>query len=969
MGSDEGPAARRRPEGSLAAVAPPAAQARLEREQASGPLRRHVRLLGGMLGQVLVESEGPELLADVERLRHATIELRSTTDRERQLSRVLEIVAGLDLERAESVAQAFTVYFQLVNLAEEHYRARILRERSRGSGGPGEAGSRPLPLELVRESLAQAVAEVRATAGEGALTALLERLEVRPVLTAHPTEARRRAVVDALRRISELVERLDDPRLSASEEAGTRRRLLEEITILWRTAQLRRERPTALDEVRTVMSVFDETLFRLVPELYRELDLALRQDAVGTRAPTFRPYLRWGSWVGGDRDGNPTVTAEVTRAAMAIQAEHVLRGLEAVTRRVARSLSASAASTPPAASLLASLRRDEADLPELAAEIRKRAPDEPHRRKLILVAERLAATRLELLGASPSPGASASLGASPSLGTSPSPGASASPGTSPSRGAYASPGAFLDDLILVQESLAAARAPRLAYGELQHLRWQAETFGFHLASLEVRQHSGIHAQVLSELAPAAAGDAVALDLLARAGLPLPAQRSPLADEVLATLRVMAELQARWGTEACRRYVVSFSRSAADLAAVRALGRLAVPDGSLELDVVPLFESRADLEAAPGVLDEYVALPGVAAWLDSRGRRVEVMLGYSDSAKDVGFLAANLALYRAQGELAGWARRNGVDLTLFHGRGGALGRGGGPAGRAIRGQAPGSVLGRFKVTEQGEVIFARYGHPAVGRRHLEQVTSAVLLASTEPHEAALASSERRFMHAAVRMASASEAAYRSLVNWPGFVDYFVRVTPIEELSQLAIGSRPAHRGAGRDLQALRAIPWVFAWSQNRCNLPGWYGLGTGLELLAGEPGGLELLRRMYDQWPFFNSLIDNAEMSLAKADPLIAGLYLERGGRPELTQAIREEFRRSRAAVLEVTRSDRLLARRPVLRRAVDLRNPYVDALSFIQVRFLTELRRGVQDPQRAARIADLVQLTVNGVAAGLQNTG
>jgi phosphoenolpyruvate carboxylase len=994
MDSDEGPAARRRAEGGPA-VATPAAQARLEREQASGPLRRHVRLLGGMLGQVLVESQGPELLADVERLRRATIELRGTTERERQLERVVEIVSGLDLDRAESVAQAFTVYFQLVNLAEEHQRARILRERSRGSARSGDAGPGP-PLEPVRESLAQAVAEVRATAGEGALTALLERLEIRPVLTAHPTEARRPAVVDALRRISELVERLDDPRLSASEEAGTHRRLLEEITILWRTAQLRRQRPTALDEVRTVMSVFDETLFRLVPELYRELELALRQDAAGTRAPGFRPYLRWGSWVGGDRDGNPAVTAEVTRAAMAIQAEHVLRGLEAVTRRVARSLSVSAASTPASAPLLASLRRDEADLPELAAEIRMRAPDEPHRRKLTLMAERLAATRLGLPGggatspggaAIPPGGGTTSPGGAaipPGGGTTSPGGAAIPPGgaaippgggtTSPgdaatSPGVYVSPGAFVDDLALLQGSLEAAGASRLAYGELQHLRWQAETFGFHLASLEVRQHSAVHRRALGELVPSIAHDAAALDRLAREDSSLPAQRTPLAEEVLATLRVMAELQSRWGAEACRRYVVSFSRSAADLVAVRALGRLALPDGSLELDVVPLFESRADLEAAPTVLDEYVALPGVAEWLDGRGRHMEVMLGYSDSAKDVGFLAANVALYRAQGELAGWARRNRVELTLFHGRGGALGRGGGPAGRAIRGQAPGSVAGRFKVTEQGEVIFARYGHPAVGRRHLEQVTWAVLLASTDAHEAALAACERRFMGAAARMADAAEAAYRSLVGRPGFVDYFVRVTPIEELSQLAIGSRPARRGGGRDLQDLRAIPWVFAWSQNRCNLPGWYGLGAGLQLLAGEPGGLELLRRMYDQWPFFTSLIDNAEMSLAKADPLIAGLYLEQGERPELTKAIREEFRRSRAAVLEVTRSDRLLARRSVLRRAVDLRNPYVDALSFIQVRFLAELRRRVEDPQRAARIADLVQLTVNGVAAGLQNTG
>jgi phosphoenolpyruvate carboxylase len=930
----EGPVA----EGPVAPgpLPPPAARARSEREQTPAPLRRDVRLLGSVLGQVLVEAEGPELLADVERLRHAAIELRSSTDRQAQLDRVVRIVAGFDLDRAESVARAFTVYFQLVNLAEEHYRVRILRERGRGrrpagESGPGEVAS----SEPVRESLAAAVAEVRAGAGEAALTALLERLEIRPVLTAHPTEARRRSVVDVLRRISQQVERLDDPRLSASEEADARRRLLEETSILWRTSQLRRQRPTSLDEVRTVMSAFDETLFSLVPELYRELDLALEGEAAGVRPPAFAPYLHWGSWVGGDRDGNPNVTAEVTTAAMGIQSEHVLRGLEAVTRRVARSLSASAASTRPSEALLASLERDEADLPEAAAEIHTRAPDEPHRRKLALAAERLAATRTQ------------------------------------SPGAYLSPEVFLADLELVQRSLVAAGAPRLAYGELQHLVWQAETFGFHLASLEVRQHASVHAEAIAELAPEVAGDLEALGRLGRDGWPAapPVRPSPLTAEVLATFRAMAGLQRRYGPQACRRYVVSFSRDPADLAAVRALASLAVPDASLELDVVPLFESRLDLEAAPRVLDNYLAVPGVPEWLDRSGRRMEVMLGYSDSAKDVGFLAANVALYQAQGELASWARRNRVELTLFHGRGGALGRGGGPAGRAIRGQAPGSVAGRFKVTEQGEVIFARYGNPAIGRRHLEQVTWAVLLASTPAHEAMLAECQRRYLGDARRMAVASEAAYRELVSHPGFVDYFMRVTPIDELSELAIGSRPARRGASADLEDLRAIPWVFAWSQNRCNLPGWYGLGAGLQVLVDEPGGLARLRRMYAEWPFFTSLIDNADMSLAKADALIAGLYLDLGGRPELTEAIREEFRRARGLVMEVTDSDRPLARRPILRNAVDLRNPYVDALSFIQVRFLEELRAGGADPERASRVADLVRLTVNGVAAGLQNTG
>jgi phosphoenolpyruvate carboxylase len=930
-------------------------------EEMPGPLRRDVRLLGRLLGRVLEEAGGPGLLEDVERLRRATIALRAADGGRRQArARVVELVAGFDLDRAEPLARAFTVYFQLVNLAEEQHRVRTLRER-RQQGGQ------------VRESFEAAVAEVRDAAGEDGLAGLLGRLEVAPVLTAHPTEARRRAVVDALRRIAVELGRLDAPRLPGDDPATATRRLLEEITGLWRTAQLRRDRPSPLDEVRSVMAVFDATLFRLVPATYRALEQAVSGEAAGTGPPPFGAYLRWGSWVGGDRDGNPSVTAETTRAAMAIQADHVLRGLEAVTRRVGHALTVAGGSTPPSQELLASLDRDTAAFPGPAAAIATRWPDEPYLQKLLLAAERLAATRAALLGGAPPdpPGDH--------------PGGPPDP---PSRG-YRDAGEFLADVRLVQASLAAAGATRLAYGELQHLAWQAETFGFHLASLEVRQHAAVHAQALAELAPGAAGDAAALDRLAVEGWarPPPEVSGPTR-EVLDTLRVMAELQGRYGREACRRYVVSFSRSAADLAAVRALARLAVPDGTLELDVVPLFESRADLERASEVLDEYLALLGAAAWLERRGRRLEVMLGYSDSAKDAGFLAANLALYRAQGALAAWAAARGIDLVLFHGRGGALGRGGGPAGRAVRGQAPGSVAGRFKVTEQGEVIYARYGNLAIGHRHLEQVTNAVLGASTTGAQAVVAAAEDRYLPTAAAMADAAEAAWRRLVERDGFAEFFAMVTPIKELGLLRIGSRPARRdgdaaggirgtpggvpggsgAAGGDLVDLRAIPWVFAWSQNRCNLPGWYGLGTGLEVVAHQRDGLALLREMYDRWPFFRSLIENAEMSLAKADPLVAESYLELGGRPDLVTAIREEFRRTRVLVTGTTGAGRLLGHRPVLRQAVDLRNPYVDALSFLQVRFLTDLRNGLSGPE-AARAADLVLLTVNGVAAGLQNTG
>jgi phosphoenolpyruvate carboxylase len=882
-------------------------------EQLSAPLRADVRRLSSALGELIAESGGPSLLEDVERLRKATIELREGrgSAAAERLARIVELVDGFDLDRAEAVARAFTVYFQLVNLAEERHRVRILRQRSR---------SEP----LVAESLAATVAEL----DEAGVGELLARLQIRPVLTAHPTEARRRAVVDALRRVAQVMERLDDQRLSSSERAEAERRLGEQISILWRTSQLRPDRPSPLDEVRSVMALFDESLFTLVPVLYREL-----QRALGSRGGTVQPFLHWGSWVGGDRDGNPRVTHEVTEATLGIQADHVLLGLETAARRIGRSLTLSEESTPPSEDLRRCRDRAAGALGSKGSDVPIYVPAEPHREFLLLAAERLRATRLDLPGRFPSADA------------------------------------FVAELRTLQESLATAGATRVAGGEVQHLLWQAETFGFHLASLEVRQHSAVHRQVLAELLPGAEDDPIALDGVA-AGPEVAAvtSRSEAAREALATLRVIARLQARYGAESCRRYVVSFTRSAADVVAVTALARLAVPDGGLELDVVPLFESRADLEAAPDVLDSLLELPGWRDWLERRGRRLEVMLGYSDATKDAGYLAANLALYRAQSALVAWARRNHVELTLFHGRGGAVGRGGGPAGRAIRSQAPGSVSGRFKVTEQGEVIFARYSNPAIALRHLEQVTSAVLTASTARHEEKLAAAEARFLDAAEVMARRSEAAYRELVESPGFAEFFARVTPLEEIGRLAIGSRPPRRGGGQgpELEKLRAIPWVFAWTQNRCNLPGWFGLGSGLQAIVDREG-LPYLRRMAVEWPFLASIIDNAEMSLAKADPMIAGLYLDRGGRPDLVDAIRNEYRLTRRLVLAVTANERLLAGHPILRLAVDLRNPYVDALSFLQLRFLRELNEADGPPTE--RLSELVRLTVGGIAAGLQNTG
>ncbi|MFC4057973.1 phosphoenolpyruvate carboxylase [Planomonospora corallina] len=858
-------------------------------------LRADVRLLGELLGQVIAEHGGDDLLADVERLRKAVIAARR---KEISTDEVAAMVTEWPIGRAVKIARAFTCYFHLVNLAEEHFRIRTLRSR--------DTGHEPLP-----ESLLQAVQEL----GGERVAELVEELRLHPVLTAHPTEARRRAVVTAIQRVSAQLAVYNDPRTGAGERAETRRRLLEEIDLLWRTAQLRHTKLDPLDEVRTAMAAFDETLFRMVPHIYRAMDAALAEDS-GTRAPLARPFIRYGSWIGGDRDGNPNVTARVTREALLIQAEHVLIALENATSRIARTLTLTSEYTPPSPALRAALVQAEHDHPELVSEMATRSPREPHRQWLLFTAARVAATRQRGLDL-----------------------------------AYRSPAEFLADLRLAQDSLVAAGARRQAYGELQHLIWQVETFGFHLAELEVRQHSQVHAAALAELASG--------------------EVSERTEEVLATIRTIGWIQERFGVDACSRYVVSFTRSAADVAAVYELAAHALGERAPALDVVPLFESGADLAAAPGVLSGMLELPAVQERLAAGGRRLEVMLGYSDSAKELGPAAATLKLYEAQEALAAWAAEHEVKLTLFHGRGGALGRGGGPANRAVLAQAPGSVGGRFKVTEQGEVIFARYGHEAIARRHLEQVTSAVLLASTPTVEARTAEAADRFRAVAQQVASASEKAYRSLTEAPGFPEWFSLVSPLEEIGSLRLGSRPARRGLGapRSLDDLRAIPWVFAWAQTRVNLPGWYGLGSGLAAVVAETG-VEELRAAYREWPLFETMLDNAEMSLAKTDRDIASRYLALGGRDDFAEQVLGEYDLTRRLVLEVTGHSRLLENRRVLSRAVQLRDPYVDALSHLQLRALSRLRADEDLPEEEReRLSTLLLLSVNGVAAGLQNTG
>ena len=802
--------------------------------------------------------------------------------------------------------------------------------------------------------------------------ALLARMEVHPVLTAHPTEARRRTLLVAQRRIRRLLDAMDDPLTTPDEDADLRRRLREEITLLWHTGDLRAIAPTPLDEVRSALAIFDETLFVAIPRLGRAVDRAL--DGIAERGPNgavagdagrtgTRPVdapalLRLGSWIGSDRDGHPGVTSDVTLEAARLQADHLLRGYEAVASRLMQTVAARVPAARLDRALDTALVRDAEELSDTARQLRRRFPDEPYRQRLGGIAERLRRTRAALTGE-----------------------------TAARTGGYREPAALDAELAVLQEALVADGLARVAYGELADLRWQVATFGFHLASLEVRQHAAVHRAALEAIAAGAEPD-----LEVSAGVTVA--------EVLATFRSIARIQARYGVEACRRYVISFTTSPRDVTNVLELARHAaqpepfgrptpligdLPAVLPALDVVPLLESADALAGAAELLDALLSDPDYRAHLRARGDAQEVMLGYSDSSKESGFLAANWLLYQAQEALVGVARRHGVTLTLFHGRGGAIGRGGGPANRAILAQAPGSVDGRLKFTEQGEVIAAHFADVTIAGRHLEQVTAAALLASTPEHERETAEAAASGTTTMTELTAISRTAYRALVGHPGFAAFFGAATPIGLIGGLGLGSRPTSRaGGGRagtgtapDIESLRAIPWVFAWSQARANLPGWYGLGSALEAAIARGGHemLEHLADLYRRWPFFASVLDNAELSLAKAEMATFGRYADLAPGAEAREIrglIEAEYARSVRLLLLVTGQSRLLEGHPALARSTELRAPYIDALSAIQVELLGRLRRAEEageDLATTGPIRAVVGATINGIAAGLQNTG
>jgi len=881
-------------------------------------LRDDVRHLGERLGIILREAGGQDLLDDVERLRALSIKAYGHDDAA-ALDEAVELVDSFSTARADQVARAFTVYFHLVNLAEEYHRSQALLRQDIDVDGNDAKG-----VDYVEESIPAAFKQLAAEVGQEEAMQRLRELEFRPVLTAHPTEARRRAVARAIRRITELLAHRDQVRPAGTDRHELERTLLAEIDILWRTAPIRTTKPTPIDEVKTAVSIFDTSLFSTFANVYRRLDDHLLSELAGWEKPVVPSFVRLGSWIGADRDGNPNVTAEITRAAAGIASKHALSALLDHTRFIARKLTVSDDDTPPSDALRALNTKLRLLVPKAVRDIDMESPNELHRGTLLLIAARIEAT----------------LNRNADF-------------------AYATAEQLDKDLRTVQKSLVDAGAPRSAYGQLQRLIWQVESFGFHLAELEFRQHSTVHERALADIKEKGAYSP---------------ELDPMTVEVLDTFRALGAIQNQLGERAARRFIVSFTQSADHLAAVYELAELAFPDEDDRpvIDAIPLFETYNDLVNSVDILDKMLEMPQVQQRLAANGRRVEVMLGYSDSSKDVGPVAATLALDKAQSRIRDWADRNDLTLTLFHGRGGSLGRGGGPANRALLAQPPKTVNGRFKLTEQGEVISARYGDPIIAERHIEQVAAAILLAAAPSIEKRNEAATAKYTELADELSASSMSKFHELVRSDGFAAWFAQVTPLEELALLSLGSRPAKRGLSvNSLDDLRAIPWVFSWAQARINLAGWYGLGTALRDFAeSHPDGLAVLQQAYREWPLFNTFIENVEMSIAKTDARIAKRYLDLGDRPDLADQVMAEWDLTTNWVQKLSGDSWPLEHRPILGRAVQLRAPYIDALSLLQVRALRVLRTSpdLTDAERQAW-QHLLLMTVSGIAAGLQNTG
>jgi phosphoenolpyruvate carboxylase len=914
------------------------------------PLLDDIRLLGRILGEVIREQEGDAAYELVERVRRLSVAYRHKHDARagRDLDRLLK---GLSIDQTVSVIRAFTYFSHLANIAEDRHQARRLAAQQ--AAGQRSAGSLARSLEHL----------AAAGLGADAVNAALRHAQVSPVLTAHPTEVQRKSILDAERAIAQLVAARETLRNDA-ERADNEALLRARVTQLWQTRMLRFARLTVADEIDNALSYYPTTFLRALPRLYRDLERALGQPAAAVP-----PFFRMGHWIGGDRDGNPHVDADTLRLALARQAEVALRHYLTEVHELGAELSTSQLLAPVTPAMLA-----------LAARSPDRNPhreDEPYRRALTGIYARLAATLQALSGTSALRHAVAP------------------------QDPYAAADEFLADLRVIEASLHHHHASALVAPRLAPLMRAVQVFGFHLATLDLRQSSDQHEAVVAELLRVARlePDYAALAEPARRALlqrllddarPLRVighAYSPLVQRELAVFEAARAARERYGAAALRHCIVSHTEDASDLLEVLLLQKeTGLLRGTLDaaavcdLVVVPLFETIADLRRAGQIMREFHAVPGVLALIARSGGEQDVMIGYSDSNKDGGFFTSNWELYCAEVELAALfeplARTQGIVLRLFHGRGGTVGRGGGPSYEAILAQPPGTVNGQIRLTEQGEVIHSKYAHPEIGRWNLETLVAATLEA-TLLHPAARA--PRSFLDAAAALSTASHRAYRALVyETPGFVDYFYAATPMREIAELNIGSRPASRKSGRSIEDLRAIPWSFSWGQCRVALPGWYGFGSAVEaFLAGQPAQraqrLALLRRMARRWPFFRTLLANLDMVLAKTDLRLAQRYVElvedrRLGR-RIHAAIAAEWTRTHDALALITGQRERLGGNPALRHAIEQRLPYIDPLHHLQVELLRRHRARRDGEGVHERLQRGIHIAINGIAAGLRNTG
>jgi len=913
-------------------------------------LRRDVRFLGNILGEVLVHQGGNELLDIVEKIRETSKSLRSVFLPE-LFADFKRIISTLEPDIRHQVIRAFAIYFQLVNIAEQNHRIRRKRDYERSAGESVQPGS--------IESAVQDLKERNITFEE--VQEILESLSLELVMTAHPTEAMRRAILDIHKRIADDVMQLDNPTLTFREREQLREKLLNEVITLWQTDELRDRKPTVLDEVRNGMYYFHETLFHILPEVYQELERCLTKYYPGHHwhVPT---YLRFGSWIGGDRDGNPSVTADVTWRTLEMQRKLAIREYQRILREFMKYLSFSSSIVNVSDELLQSIEKDRENVTLKKMEIWHNEK-EPYRVKLVYMLAKMSHILDENM-------------------------------TGGER--YQTPEEFIEDLNIIDRSLRFHFADYVADTYIQKLIRQAELFGFHTATLDIRQHSQEHENAMAEILRkmnvtqdyAQLSEDEKIELLNNLlndprPLTTPYQEySDSTEECLEVYRTVFRAQQEFGVKCISSYLISMAEGASDILEVMVFAKEVGlfrkdNDGSViaTLQAAPLFETIDDLHAAPEIMRKLFSLPIYREAVSAMNELQEIMLGYSDSNKDGGAITANWELQVALKEITAVANDYGIKVKYFHGRGGSLGRGGMPLNRSILAQPASTIAGGIKITEQGEVISSRYSLKGIAYRSLDQATSALITASLNARYPEKESTEKEWEVISSSISAVSQKKYQDLIfRDPDFLTFFKESTPLPEVGELNIGSRPSKRKNSDRFEDLRAIPWVFAWTQSRYLLPAWYAAGTGLQsFYQGKEENMKVLQKMYTSYPFFTSLIDTLQMALAKADLIIAKEYSlmtkDDQARERIFGLIQEEFKLTKELVLKITGQQDILDNQPVLQESIRLRNPYVDPLSYLQVQLLNELRELREQEQDDPDLLREVLLTINGIAAGLRNTG